>query len=212
MNKLLIATTNPGKLAEIKRFLADIPVELLGLSDVGITECPEETGITFAENAILKAKYYAEKSGLPTLADDGGFEIDALDGEPGVKSHRWISGDKDDADEDLINYALDRLKDIPAEKRGAQLRLVLALVIPSDKNKRTEEVFTAEERVRGIIPMQASEARHTGFPYRSLLFLPEINKYYNHNELTEMETETYNHRKKALDILKPIIRLKVVSS
>jgi len=205
MNRLLIATTNPGKLGEIKEFLSDVPVTLVGLADVGITEAPEETGITFQENAILKAKFYAEKSKLPTLADDGGLEIDALNGEPGVKSHRWIHQDREDTDEELIQYTLDRMKDIVDTNRGAQLRLVLALVIPGG------EVFTSEEKVRGIIPRQASKSRWKGFPYRSLLFLPEINKYYNHDELTATETETYNHRKKALDILKPILKLKICS-
>jgi len=203
MKTLLVATTNLGKLGEIKGFLSDLPVTLVGLSDVGITEAPEETGISFQENAILKAKFYAEKSKLPTLADDGGLEIDALNGEPGVKSHRWIHDDREEEDEELITYALDRTKDVADDKRGAQLRLVLALVLPSG------EVFTSEEKVRGIIPREASKHRHQGFPYRSLLFLPEINKYYNHDELTATETETYNHRKKALEILKPIIKLKL---
>ena len=206
MKKLLIATSNPGKFAEIKRFLTDLPLELVGLSDVGITDTVEETGTTFEENAVLKAKFYAKRSGLPTLADDGGFEIDALAGQPGVKSHRWIHGDRDDKDEELIQYALDRLKDVPDEKRGAQLRLVLALVLPSG------EMFTAEEKIRGIVARQASDFRHKGFPYRSLLFLPEIGKYYNHDELTATETETYNHRKKALEILKPILKSKVCST
>lgn len=205
MQKLLIATTNSGKLGEIKEFLSDIPVTLVGLTEVGITETPEETGISFQENAILKAKFYAEKSKLPTLADDGGLEIDALKGEPGVKSHRWIHTDRQDSDEELIQYTLDRMKDVADDKRGAQLRLVLALVIPGG------EVFTSEEKVRGIIPRKASTNRYEGFPYRSLLFLPEINKYYNHDELTVTETETYNHRKKALEILKPILKLKVCS-
>ena len=205
MKTLLVATTNPGKLGEIKEFLSDVPVTLIGLADVGITEAPEETGISFQENAILKAKFYAEASKLPTLADDGGLEIDALNGEPGVKSHRWAHEDREDEDEELIKYALDRMKDVPDGKRGAQLRLVLALVLP------TGEVFTAEEKVRGIIPHEASKARFQGFPYRSLLFLPEINKYYNHDELTVTEMETYNHRKKALEILKPILKLKVCS-
>ena len=206
MKKLLIATTNPGKLAEIREFLSDVPLTLLSLSDVGIVDAVEETGITFEENAVLKAKHYAKESDLPTLADDGGLEIDALSGEPGVKSHRWIHKDREDTDEELIQYTLDRMKDIVDANRGAQLRLVLALVLPSG------EVFTSEEKVRGIIPRKASEYRRKGFPYRSLLFLPEINKYYNHDELTVAETETYNHRKKALDILKPIITLKVCST
>jgi len=206
MKKLLIATTNPGKLKEIKRFLKDLPVELVGLKDVGITDSPEETGISFEENAILKAKYYAKESGLPTLADDGGFEIDALGGEPGVKSHRWIHGDRDSTDEELIQYTMDRMRSLPREKRGAQLRLVIALVMPDF------EVFTSTEKVRGIVPNKPSDVRHEGFPYRSLLFLTEINKFYNHDELTETETETYNHRKKALDILKPIIQEKLCST
>jgi XTP/dITP diphosphohydrolase len=203
MKKLLIATTNPGKLKEIRLFLADTLIELVSLTEVGITDSPEETGISFEENAILKAKFYAKESGLTTLADDGGFEIDALNGEPGVKSHRWVHGDRENTDEELIQYTMDRMKDLTSDKRGAQLRLVLALVLTSG------EVFTSSEKVRGIVPTKPSDIRHAGFPYRSLLFLPDINKFYNHDELTEAETETYNHRKKALDILKPIIKQKL---
>lgn len=199
MQKLLIATTNPGKLSEIKRFLGDLPVELVGLKDVGITEVVEETGRTFEENAILKAKYYCQKSGLPTLADDGGFEIDALGGEPGVKSHRWIHQNREDTDEELIAYTLEKLRGLPRARRGAQLRLVLALVLPNGR------VTTEEEKTRGIVAEKPSEHRTSGFPYRSLLFLPEINKYYDHDLLTPEETDRFNHRKRALDQLKPII-------
>src|SRR3990167_2672003 len=145
--KLLVATTNPGKLAEIRRFLTDIPVELVSLKDVGIADSVEETGKTFEENAILKAKFYAQKSGLPTLADDGGFEIDVLGGEPGVKSHRWIDSTRENSDEELIAYTIKRMKDIPEDKRGAQLRLVLALVLPDG------QLFTSEASVRGIVPV-----------------------------------------------------------
>ncbi len=200
MKKLLIATTNPGKLAEIKRFLADIPIELISLSDIGIKERVKETGTTFEENAILKAKFYAEKSGFPTIGDDGGLEIDALGGEPGVKSHRWIHGDHEDEDEELIKYTFWKVKGLPRAKRGAQLRAVLALVLPDG------EMHTATAATRGIIPERPSSVRVKGFPYRSILYIPEIKKYYNHDELTPAETETYNHRKRALDELKPFIR------
>lgn len=199
MQRLLIATTNPGKLAEIKRFLKNLPITLVSLRDVGITDVVKETGKTFEENAILKAKYYCEKSGLPTLADDGGFEIGALGGEPGVKSHRWIHGDREDTDEELIAYTLEKLKGLPRARRGAQLRLVLALVLPNGR------VVTAEESTHGVVAEQASKHRTSGFPYRSLLFLPEINKYYDHDLLTPEETERFNHRKRALDKLKPIL-------
>jgi len=199
MKKLLIATTNPGKLTEIKRFLGDLSVELVGLKDVGITDVVEETGKTFEENAILKAKYYCQKSGLPTLADDGGFEIDAFSGQPGVKSHRWIHGDREDTDEELIAYTLEKMRGLPRAKRGAQLRLVLALIFPDGRQ------YTVEEKTRGIVAEKPSKYRTSGFPYRSLLFLPEINKYYDHDLLTPEETETFNHRKRALDRLKPIL-------
>ena len=200
MNKLLIATTNPGKLAEIKRFLANLPVELVGLKDIDITDVVEETGSTFEENAILKAKYYCQKSGLPTLADDGGFEIDALGGQPGVKSHRWIHQDREDTDDELIAYTLEKMRGLPRAQRGAQLRLVLALVFPDGR------VSTVEEKTRGIVAEKPSDHRTPGFPYRSLLFLPEIGKYYDHNLLTPEETERFNHRKRALDRLKPILK------
>lgn len=199
MKKLLIATTNPGKLTEIKRFLGDLPIELVDLKDFGITDIVEETGKTFEENAILKAKYYCQKSGLPTLADDGGFEIDVLDGEPGVKSHRWIHRDREDGDEELIQYTLERLRGVPLEERGAQLRVVLALVIG-------EQVFTAEAKIRGILPLQPSPHCTPGFPYRSLLYLPDLGKFYNTEYLTPEENEVYNHRKRAVEELKPVLR------
>ena len=200
MNKLLIATTNPGKLSEIKRFLSDIPITLVSLKDVGIADAVEETGKTFEENAILKAKFYAEKSGLPTLADDGGFEIEALGGEPGVKSHRWIDPEKESSDDELIEYTIAKMKDIPEGKRNVQLRLVLALMTPDGAVRRVEEA------IGGIVPLNPTGKRSEGFPFRSLMFLPEINKYYNHDELTEGENERYNHRKRALETLKPFIK------
>lgn len=200
MKKLLIATTNPGKLAEIRRFLADLPIELVSLQDIGITESVEETGATFEENAILKSSYYAKKSGLPALADDGGFEIDALGGEPGVRSHRWIDPTRESGDEELIAYAFERMKDVPQGKRGAQLRLVLALTFPDGK------VHTVTDAARGVVPFEPSHERVAGFPYRSILYIPQIGKFYNHDLLTPEETEKYNHRKRALDKLKPILR------
>ena len=92
---LLVATTNPGKMREIAGILEGMPVEIVSLAEFpGIPE-PEETGTTFAENARLKALYYAEASGLPSVADDSGLEIDALDNAPGVHSARWHGSDYD---------------------------------------------------------------------------------------------------------------------
>ena len=200
MKKLLIATTNPAKLAEIKEFLSDLPVECIGLKDLGIVQTVEETGATFEENALLKARAYREISGLPTLADDGGLEIDALNGEPGVHSHRWIHEDREDTDEELIAYTIEKMKGLSEDKRGAQLRLVLALVLPDGKT------YTSEGIIRGIIAEKPSSYRRIGFPYRSLLYLPEINKFYNHDALAKDEHLAYNHRRKALEKLKPFIQ------
>jgi XTP/dITP diphosphohydrolase len=197
--RLLIATSNPGKLREIKKYLSDVPVELVSLKDIGISDKVEESGATFEENAILKAKYYSQLSGLPTIGDDGGFEIDALNGEPGVKSHRWIHGCRENTDEELIAYTFKKIGILPRVRRGAQLRAVLAFVIPGGIP------VTAAAATRGIIPDAPSTLRSNGFPYRSILFLPKINKFYNEHALTEEENEVYNHRKKALCKLKPFI-------
>jgi XTP/dITP diphosphohydrolase len=199
--RLLIATTNPGKLAEISLFLQDLPVTLVSLKDIPSIDPPEETGTTFEENAILKARYYSEKSGLPTIADDGGFEIDALGGEPGVKSHRWVYGDRENTDQELIDYTFSRMKDIPTGKRQADLRVVLALV---DSGK---VIRTTTAMIAGVVPDKPADILTPGFPYRSILYLPEIGKYYNHDLLTPEETVLYNHRRKAIEELKPFIRI-----
>jgi XTP/dITP diphosphohydrolase len=93
VKRLLVATTNAGKLREIERILDGLPIELVGLTDLPHIDEPEETGGTFAENARLKALYYSDATGLETVADDSGLEIDALDGVPGVHSARWHGTD-----------------------------------------------------------------------------------------------------------------------
>ncbi|MFH0864145.1 MAG: non-canonical purine NTP pyrophosphatase [Candidatus Gottesmanbacteria bacterium] len=203
MKRLLIATTNPGKLTEIKFFLKEIPIKLVSLTDLGIKDKVEEDGKTFEENARKKAIYYCKISGIPTIADDGGLEIDYLNGEPGVKSHRWIDN-KVNSDEELIKYTLEKLKGLPFDKRGAQLRTVIALTIPNGST------FISESIIRGVISEKAASFRTPGFPYRSLLYLPESGKFYHQDDLTEEENIKYNHRGKALRKLKRIIKEKVL--
>lgn len=199
MNKLLIATTNQAKFDEISRYLSGLNAKLVNLSWVGITEKAPETGKTFEENAVMKARFYLSKTGLPTLADDGGFEIDALNGEPGVASHRWVHKDREATDEELISHTISKLKHVPEKKRGAQLTVVLVFATPEG------ELHTSEDAVRGIIPLQPAEHRTPGFPYRSLLFLPELGKFYDHAQLTHEEMARYNHRKRALAKLAPVL-------
>src|SRR5438093_1122081 len=96
MAELLIATTNPAKFAEYRALMCDFPLRLLSLRDVGIEGDAPEKGATFTENARMKAAFYFRQARLPTLADDGGLEVDALGGAPGVQSHRWLGPDADD--------------------------------------------------------------------------------------------------------------------
>lgn len=199
MKSLLIATTNPGKLGEIKYFLQGIPLELLSLSDIKITEKPEEDGKTFKENAIKKALFYARKSKLPSIADDGGIEIDILNGEPGVKSRRWVNGNEA-TDEEIINHTLKKLQKIPLTKRGAQLHTVLVLAFPDGK------IFAEEGIIRGIIALKPSKAHTKGYPYRALFYLPKLKKYYSEKELTEEEYQRLSHRGQALRKLSKIIK------
>jgi XTP/dITP diphosphohydrolase len=123
---LLLATHSPHKLAEL-RDLLDLPdVTLLAPADLGITAEPEEDASTFRGNALLKARYYAARSGLPTLADDSGLEVDALDDGPGVCTKRFAGPDATDTDNNTL--LLRRLEGLPPEQRGARYRCVLAFL------------------------------------------------------------------------------------
>ena len=156
--KLLIATGNPGKMREYRELLAGVPFQLVSLSDVGITDEVEETGSTFHENAALKTNGYAALSGLLTLADDSGLEVDALDGAPGVYSARYGELPSTPAyepaltppyeggaggvvpagtgpngkmtDEDRVNLLLRNMEEVPWERRTARFRCVIAVGRP----------------------------------------------------------------------------------
>jgi XTP/dITP diphosphohydrolase len=124
--ELLLATHSPHKLAELQGLL-DLPgVRFRSPADVGISEEPVEDARTFRGNALLKARFYARRSGLPTLADDSGIEVDALDGGPGVQTKRYAGPDATDADNNAL--LLRTLEGLPHERRGARYRCVLAFI------------------------------------------------------------------------------------
>jgi XTP/dITP diphosphohydrolase len=186
--KFLLATTNEGKIREYRHLLGKAGVEFATLAETGIREKPEETGTTCEENAILKAKFYFEKSnGMPTLADDGGLEIDALGGEPGVRSRRWPGYEA--SDEELVQYAIERMKGIPLEKRTARLTAVLA-VMPNAGEARTFqgtlEGRIVEEPCYPIIP---------GYPFRSLFYEFQTGKILAELPLEELPN---GHREQAI--------------
>jgi XTP/dITP diphosphohydrolase len=171
MRRLLIATTNPAKLAEYRLILRDveIPLELMSLRDVGISETPEETGATFTENALIKARFYFRRARIATLADDGGLEIDALGGEPGVRSHRWLDSGRDDSDAALVAEVIRRMKGIEATRRTARIRATLALIHEQGGAIREQ---TAEGAIEGAIAERAYPEIRAGFPYRAVLVVP----------------------------------------
>lgn len=193
MKKLLLATHNQAKLNELKiglKPLEEAGIKLVSLADLDIEEEPEETGATFEENALLKAKFYANLAHLPSLADDGGICIDALNGEPGIKSHMWLGYKAND--EELIKYTLERLKNVPQGQRTAYFTTTICFYDPQKKTRIFEE-----GRLNGYISYQTSSKRIKSYPYRSLFIVSALNnKYYD--ELTQAEHAKINHRLKAV--------------
>lgn len=197
MNKLLIATSNPGKLAEIGSFLENLPIDIVSLKDVGITDDVDEDEKTYAENSLKKAKFYMKKSGLPVISDDGGIEISALNGAPGLHSKRWIGNNA--TDEDLISHMKKVALELPEDNRNAWFRTVMTFMTPNGV------VVQEKGEVKGEIARKPLLKLLKGYPYRSFFFLPEINKYYHENELSDKEVKKYNHRYKAIQKIIPII-------
>ena len=181
--KLLIGTNNLNKLKQFKRILAHhLPeMEVLSLAEVGITDDVEEDGETLLSNAEKKAKYYAEKSHLPTLSDDTGLFVDALNGEPGLHSKRWHTGNE----EESYLKILERLKNIPEEKRSARYLGALAFYDPKKKI-----AWHYEGAIQGTI---ANEPRPGGgFGYDPIFITQAFNRYYS--QLSPEEIDSINHR------------------
>lgn len=187
IKRLVIGTSNPGKVKEWKFFLKGI-IPVISVSEVGNFNSPEENGKTFLENAIQKAKHYSKLTHEYVLSEDGGFEVDFLGGLPGIKSRRILPGDKDGTDKELIEYILKRLDGVPKEKRKA--RLVVSVVISDPKGKI---IFQDKNLMEGLISEKACLKIEEGYPYRSILYLPSLKKFYI--ELTNKEHKKYAHRK-----------------
>lgn len=181
-HKLLIATRNRGKLRELKSLLAGVPFTLVSLDDVGVAEDVAETGATLEENAILKATTYARLSGLPTLADDSGLEVDALGGEPGPRSSRYAGEGATDAQR--IAFLLKKLENIPEESWTARFRCVIAIAWPSEQ----VELYTGE--CHGRITRHPRGTN--GFGYDPVFFLPQYGR--TMAELSAEEKDRISHR------------------
>ena len=184
--RLLIATHNPGKLIELTGLLGEVPFELASLVDAGIDDQVDETGETFEENAALKAVTYAGLSGMPTLADDSGLEVDALDREPGVRSSRYAGDDATDTQR--IAFLLDRLHNIPENAWTARFRCVIAVSTLG----RSVELYTGACEGR-IIPEPRGS---NGFGYDPVFFIPAMGR--TMAELSPEEKNRISHRSEAV--------------
>lgn len=153
--RLLVATRSRHKLRELGQLLALGPdVELLSPDDVGIEDEPEETGETFETNARIKARFYARRSGLLTLADDSGLEVDALGGAPGVRTRRFSGPDA--TDERNNAKMLRELAGLPPERRGARYVCVLALALPAGAGQATEGQVGPRAALQGQVGPRAA--------------------------------------------------------
>ena len=193
MQTVLLATSNLHKLEEFRAIFSDLPLRLVSLSDIQLAIDVEETGITFAENAELKARTYAQMSNILTLADDSGLEIDALGGAPGVQSARYLGSET--SYQERFRVILEQLKGLPLDQRSARFRCVIALAEPSGYIRMVEGV------VEGVI---AESPRGTnGFGYDPIFLIPELGKTF-----AELEPEHKNrisHRARAAQLARKLL-------
>ena len=190
MRRLVIATRNAGKAAEVALALADSPYDIVWLSDYADAPDIEETGTTFVENAVVKATSYARFTGELTLADDSGLHVDALDGAPGVLSSRFAP-----TDPERISRLLDLLRDVPDDKRTARFQCAIAIAEPDGR------VQTCEGTVEGIISREPAGAG--GFGYDPIFYLPD--RGLTMAQLTCEEKNPISHRGQALQDAKRLL-------
>jgi XTP/dITP diphosphohydrolase len=197
--ELVIATKNKNKIFEIKEKFSNITgLSILSLTDFHDPPDVIEDGLTFEENALKKAKEYAIFTGLTVLSDDSGLVIDYLSGEPGIRSARF-SGENatDEQNNDLV---LERLRNIPDDKRTARFVCVIAIALPDGTN------YTAKGICEGII--SAIKTGKNGFGYDPIFFIPRIGK--TMAELSITEKNKVSHRALALDDAREILRNRII--
>lgn len=190
MDKIIFATSNEGKMKEIRLILADLGVEILSMKEAGISADIIENGSTFEENAVIKAKKVAEYTDAIVLADDSGLEVDYMDKQPGVYSARFLG---EDTPYSVKNqYIIDRLAGAEGEERSARFVCVIAAAMPDG------EVFTTKASIEGRIAYE--EEGEGGFGYDPILYLPEYGT--TTAGLPMEEKNKISHRGKALEQMK----------
>ena len=193
-HSLVLATRNQGKIVEFRRILESLApgyIELIGLDKFPDLEDVEETGHTFEENALLKARYTAAMTGLPSISDDSGLRVDALDGAPGILSARWAGEHGNDVAN--LEKLLSQLRDIPDEKRSAHFTCVAALVMPDGREVVAEGLFHGR-----ILHAPIGDQ---GFGYDPI-FAP-LGMSISSAQMSAEEKDAVSHRGKSLRSLAP---------
>ncbi|MEJ2746378.1 MAG: RdgB/HAM1 family non-canonical purine NTP pyrophosphatase [Anaerolineae bacterium] len=193
--KLLVATHNPGKVTEFAAMLADLSIEWLSLDDIGLLKDVAETGVTFQENAVLKAQTYAQATGFLTLADDSGLQVDALNGQPGIYTARY--GGPGLTHEDRYQLLLQNMRDVPWPDRTARFRAVIALAAPDGTL-----LGPADGGCEGMIAWEP--AGDGGFGYDPVFFLPD--RQMTMAQVGPAVKHQISHRGRAMQAIEPLLR------
>lgn len=194
MKKIIFATTNKNKIREVNMMMEGFDVELVPMADMGIDVEIEETGTTFEENAIIKAKAICEMTGEIALADDSGLEVDYLDGAPGVYSSRFLG--EDTPYEIKNDYIIEKLKDAKGKERSARFACAMAMVFPNG------DVETCYGTIEGLIGYEQKGTN--GFGYDPIVYVPEYEM--TTGEMTPQLKNSISHRGKALEQMKEVMK------
>jgi len=190
MKKVVLATGNAGKVRELAHLLAEFGLDVVAQTELGV-ESAEETGLTFIENAIIKARHAAAETGLPAVADDSGLAVDFLGGAPGIYSARYAGVDA--SDQQNLDKLLVALKDVPQGQRNAQFHCVLVYM----RHAEDPTPLVCHGSWPGEIAF--AQAGEGGFGYDPIFFVPELGK--TAAELTREEKSAVSHRGQALKLL-----------
>lgn len=194
IDKIIFATGNEGKMREVRMILGDLGIQVISMKEAGVTAEAEENGTTFEENAIIKAKEIMEKTGEIVLADDSGLEVDALGGEPGIYSARYMGHDTSYHIKN--NSLIERLEGKTGEERSARFVCAIAACFPDGR------VLTTRGTMEGQIGYE--EKGENGFGYDPVFYLPEYQCY--SAELPLEEKNKLSHRGKALRLMKEALQ------
>lgn len=194
IDKIILASGNKGKLREFSQVLGDLNVEVIPQSEYNVSDA-DETGLSFVENAILKARHASKATGLPALADDSGLEVDALQGAPGIYSARFSGADATDKKNNYL--LLEKLQGVPVDQRTARFRCVLVFM----RHANDPTPLICQGSWEGIILEQLSG--ENGFGYDPLFLIPELEK--TSAQLPSDEKNRISHRGQAVALLKASI-------